>query len=69
MCVYMSEYVRTTIKLREDILQRLKKEAGKKGISELINRILEERLIKRRSLFGTMPKVDTSDIRDHEDRV
>jgi predicted CopG family antitoxin len=65
----MPEYVRTTIKLREDIFQKLKKEAGKRGISETINKILEERLIKRRSLFGTMPRVDTSDIRDHEDRV
>jgi len=69
MLAYMSEYVRTTIKLREDIFQMLKKEAGKKGISEVINRILEERLIKRRSLFGTMPRVDVSDVRDHEDRV
>ncbi len=65
----MSEYVRTTIKLREDIFQKLKKEAGKKGISKVINRILEDALIKRKSLFGTMPNVDTSDIREHEDRV
>ncbi len=28
-----------------------------------------EKLANRRSLFGTMPRVDTSDIRDHEDRV
>ncbi len=65
----MPEYVRTTIKLREDIYHKLKKKSGKKGISEIIGKILEERLIKKKSLFGTMPEVDTSDIRDHEDRV
>ncbi|NOZ76933.1 MAG: hypothetical protein GXO65_04505 [Euryarchaeota archaeon] len=65
----MSEYVRTTIKIREDLFQRLKKEAGARKISEAINRILEERLIKKKSLFGTMPEVDTSDIRDHRDRI
>ncbi len=65
----MSEYIRTTIKLREDIFQKLKKDAGNRKISEAINKILEEKLLKKRSLFGTMPKVDTSDIRDHEDRI
>ncbi len=63
-------YVRTTVKLREDIYQVLKKEAGARGISEKINEILETRLVKRKkSLFGTMPKVDVSDLRDHKDRI
>ncbi len=63
-------YVRTTVKLREDLYRRLKKEAGARGISEKINEILETRLLKKRkSLFGTMPKVDLKDLRDHEDRV
>ncbi len=65
----MSEYIRTTIKLREDIFQKLKKDAGNRKVSEAINRILEEKLLKKRSLFGTMPKMDTSDIRDHKDRI
>jgi predicted CopG family antitoxin len=63
-------HVRTTVKLREDIYQILKKEAGTKGMSKKINEILEARLIKKKkSLFGTMPKVDLSDLRDHEDRI
>lgn len=63
-------YVRTTIKIREDLYQRLKKESGARGISEKINKVLEESLLKKRKdLFGTMPKVDTKDLRDHEDRM
>ncbi len=66
----MTEYVRTTIKLREDVYQTLKKEAGAKNISEKINEILIKMLFKeKKSLFGTMPKTDLSDLRDHEDRL
>lgn len=66
----MTEYVRTTIKLREDVYQTLKKEAGAKNISEKINEILVKMLFKeKKSLFGTMPKTDISDLRDHEDRL
>ncbi len=66
----MAEYVRTTIKLREDIYQTLKKEAGIKNISQKINEILIKILFKeKKSLFGTMPKTDLSDLRDHEDRL
>jgi len=65
----MTEYVRTTIKLREDVYQTLK-EAGAKNISEKINDILIKTLFKeKKSLFGTMPKTDLSDLRDHEDRL
>jgi predicted CopG family antitoxin len=63
-------YVRTTIKIREDLYQRLKKEAGVRGISEKINKILEEKLLKKKKdLYGTMPRVDIEDLRDHEDRM
>ena len=63
-------YVRTTIKLREDIYQRLRKEVGARGMSEKINKVLEENLIKKeKTLYGTMPKVDTGDLRDREDRM
>lgn len=66
----MTEYVRTTIKLREDVYQTLKKEAGVKNISEKINEILIKMLFKeKKSLFGTMQKIDLSDLRDHEDRL
>lgn len=66
----MTEYVRTTIKLREDVYQTLKKEAGVKNISEKINEILIKMLFKeKKSLFGTMQKTDLSDLRDHEDRL
>lgn len=66
----MTEYVRTTIKLREDVYQTLKKEAGSKNISQKINEILIKILFKeKKSLFGTMPKTDLSDLRDHEDRL
>jgi predicted CopG family antitoxin len=66
----MTEYIRTTIKLREDVYQTLKKEAGVKNISEKINEILINILFKeKKSLFGTMQKTDLSDLRDHEDRL
>jgi len=63
-------YVRTTVKIREDLYQRLKKDSGARGLSEKINKILEESLSKKKKdLFGTMPQVDTRDLRDHRDRV
>jgi predicted CopG family antitoxin len=66
----MTGYVRTTIKLREDVYQTLKKEAGAKNISEKINEILIKILFKeKKSLFGTMPETDLSDLRDHKDRL
>ena len=70
MVIQMTEYVRTTIKLREDVYQTLKKEAGPKNLSEKINDILTKTLFKeKKSLFGTMEKTDLSDLRDHEDRL
>jgi len=66
----MTEYVRTTIKLREDVYQTLKKEAGAKNMSEKINEILMKMLYKeKKTLFGTMPETDLSDLRDHKDRL
>ncbi|MCX9014497.1 MAG: hypothetical protein OIN89_06865 [Candidatus Methanoperedens sp.] len=66
----MTEYVRTTIKLREDVYQTLKKEAGAKNLSEKINELLIKMLYKeKKSLFGTMPETGLSDLRDHEDRL
>ena len=66
----MTEYVRTTIKLREDVYQTLKKEAGAKNLSEKINELLMKVLYKeKKTLFGTMPETDLSDLRDHKDRL
>ena len=66
----MTEYVRTTIKLREDVYQTLKKEAGVKNISEKINEILIKMLFnEKKSLFRTMKRTGLSDLRYHEDRI
>jgi predicted CopG family antitoxin len=60
---------KTTILLREDVYQILKEKAGAKNVSNLINQIIIEYFTKERSMFGTMKKVDTSDLRDHRDRA
>lgn len=66
----MTEYVRTTIKLRDDVYQTLKKEAGTEKVPEKKNEILINALFKeKKSLFGTMEKTDMSDLREHEDRL
>ncbi len=63
-------FVKTTINLREDVYQALKKVAGKKKMSEKINEILYNALVKeKKSMFGTMKQSDLSDLRDHEDRL
>jgi len=59
---------KTTVLLREDVYQVLKQKAGAKNVSNLINQIIIEHFAKERSMFGTMKKVDTSDLRDHRDR-
>ncbi|MEA2090443.1 MAG: hypothetical protein U9O89_06795 [Thermoproteota archaeon] len=60
---------RTTVLLRDDIYEAVKVRAGPKNMSKLINEILVKYLIKGESMFGTMPKVDISDLRDHRDRL
>jgi predicted CopG family antitoxin len=60
---------KTTVLLREDVYQVLKEKAGAKNVSNLINQIVIEHFAKERSMFGTMKKVDTSDLRDHRDRA
>jgi predicted CopG family antitoxin len=61
--------IRTTIQLREDIYQALKRKFGKRKLSACINEILAKELKPSESLFGTMKKVDLSDLRDHKDRI
>jgi hypothetical protein len=54
--------------LREDVYQTLKQTAGARNISNEINKILLEHFEKSESMFGTMKKTDTNDLRDHRDR-
>jgi hypothetical protein len=59
---------KTTVLLRDDVYQTLKQTAGARNISNEINKILIEHFAKTESMFGTMKKTDTSDLRDHKDR-
>ena len=59
-----------TIKLRECVYRTLKKETNTKNLSQKINEILMKMLYKdKKSLFGTMPETDLSDLRDHNNRL
>ena len=60
---------KTTVMLREDIYNVLKKKYGSRGISKAINQILAEALLEGESMFGTMKKTSLKDLRDHRDRV
>jgi len=60
---------KTTITLREDVYDVLKKKYGARGMSNAINEILSEVLLKGESMFGTMEKTSLKDLRDHRDRV
>lgn len=67
----MMHMAKTTVTIRDDLYNILRKEAGKRGVSEMINQILAEHLLKERlrtDLFGTMRKVDLGDLRDHAER-
>ena len=60
---------KTTVILREDVYEVLKKKYGARGMSKAINEILAEALLKGESMFGTMKKKSLKDLRDHRDRV
>jgi len=65
-------YVRTTITLREDLYQKLRR--SPKGISETVNEVLDEKFGrggKWDAMFGSVPELTRKDIRearDHRDR-
>ena len=59
---------KTTVILRDDVYQTLKDTAGARNISKEINKILIEHFAKTESMFGTMKKTNTADLRDHKDR-
>ena len=61
--------VKTTVVLREDIYDILKKRYGARGMSKAINEILAEALLKGESMFGTMKETSLEDLRDHRDRI
>ncbi len=69
MFVVMSMVRKTTVLLREHVYQALKEKAGAKIVSNLINKIVIEHFAKRESMFGTMKKVNTSNLRDHRERL
>ncbi|MGB9960261.1 MAG: hypothetical protein ACPLKQ_07065 [Candidatus Bathyarchaeales archaeon] len=60
---------KTTIILRDDVYQALREKAGAKNVSRMVNEIILEYFSKGESMFGTMKKVGTSDLRNHEDRL
>jgi len=60
---------KTTITLREDLYEVLRKKYGARGMSRAINEILAEALLRGESMFGTMEKTMLEDLRDHRDRA
>jgi len=61
--------LKTTVTLREDLYEILRRKYGPKGLSEAINTILAGVLLKGEGMFGTMEKASLRDLRDHRDRV
>jgi len=59
--------IKTTVTLRDDVYAKLRQRYGPRGISEALNEILSDQLFQEKSMFGTMKKVDLSDLRDHRD--
>jgi len=60
---------KTTVILREDVYEVLKKKYGARGMSKAINEILAETLLKGESMFGTMKKTSLKDLRNHRNRI
>jgi len=61
--------MKTTVKLSEDLYKILRRRYGPRGISDAINKILAEALLRGETMFGTMQKAKLTDLRDHRDRV
>ncbi|MGA3107885.1 MAG: hypothetical protein ABSD99_00290 [Candidatus Bathyarchaeia archaeon] len=61
--------MKTTVLLREDLYEILKEKFGPRGMSEAINAILAEALLKGEGMFGTMRRTSLKDMRDHRDRL
>ena len=61
--------MKITVELREDLYEILRRRYGPREISDAINTILAEALLKGETMFGTMRKAKLTDLRDHRDRV
>lgn len=61
--------VKTTLTVRDDIYARLRQIYGPRGVSRAINEILAKQLARKESMFGTMKKADSKDLRDHRDHT
>ena len=59
--------VRTTVAIREDFYQRLRKDPA--GLSAAINAILAKEFKRDHSLFGTSQVRDSVKVRDKRDRL
>lgn len=59
--------VRTTVALREDFYQRLRRDPA--GLSAAINAILAKEFKRDHSLFGTSEVRESGKVRDKRDRV
>jgi hypothetical protein len=61
--------MKTTVRLREDLYEILKRRYGPRGISDAINSILDEALLKGEGMFGTMQHTSLNNLMDHRDHV
>lgn len=55
--------------LKDNVYQALKEKAGAKNVSKLINKNRYGISHERGSMFGSMKKVNVSDLRDRSDRL
>lgn len=60
-------FVRTTVSIREDYYQKLKRRGG--NLSDQVNEILAKEFKKDHSMFGSSKPSRRDDVRDHIDRV
>lgn len=59
---------KTTVIVRDDLYEILKRKYGRRAISKAINEILARELLTGESMYGTMKKTELRDLRDHRDR-
>ena len=59
--------VRTTVAIREDLYQRIKRTG--RPISDVVNELLAKEFKRDHSMFGTAKASRRDDVRDHADRV
>jgi hypothetical protein len=68
MVTVMDTAIKTTVLIREDLHSAVVRRRGKRAISDTVNEALERLLAEdRKSMFGSAPWLDTSDIRDEDE--